>query len=255
MIPSPPRRLLRRLGYLADQQGIASRYLAEARHWEEHLRRSRDFVTRCLEKNDATVVTVLGSGWWLDLPPIEDLSRRCSAVHLVDIAHPPQIVHRASRFPNVRLVEADLTGLASRVYQIVREGKEVRERLLTLEPAPFRPPFETGFVVSLNLLSQLDDLLLGYVRRKTGLTAAELLPLRRRIQESHLRSLPARGTCIITDTVAEYREKDTVRHREATVVVPLPEGTLRGSWTWTFDTRRAYASWPVTLLHVEARCL
>jgi hypothetical protein len=86
-------KILRRMGYLRDQEGIMNRYLAESEQWQYHLEKTRNFIAGSFNGSQAESVAVLGSGWLLDVP-LEKLRRRFRKIYLVDIHHPPRSERR-----------------------------------------------------------------------------------------------------------------------------------------------------------------
>ena len=60
-------------------------------------------------------ITVLGSGWLLDLP-VAEISEMVSEIILVDIVHPPDVIKQAGMIRNIKIVEADVTGGLIEMY-------------------------------------------------------------------------------------------------------------------------------------------
>ena len=113
------RSVIKRMGYLSDQKGIINRYLRERGGWDSHLYRCRDYILRSVDQIKPDVISILGSGWLLDVP-LEELADAGIMINLVDINHPPQVRRKASRFKNVSLIENDITGgLTDIIYQSV----------------------------------------------------------------------------------------------------------------------------------------
>src|SRR5210317_1415141 len=88
------KRILRKMGYLADQQGIIDRYLRERGGWDSHLLKCREYILDKVNKLAISDITILGSGWLLDVP-LEELSGLCNKITLIDIHHPRQVRKRA----------------------------------------------------------------------------------------------------------------------------------------------------------------
>src|SRR5664280_1782215 len=103
------RRLLTRLGYYNYQNGLIYRLISQEDGWESHLENCRRVILKALEIYKPEKVTVLGSGWLLDLP-FAELVERTKRICLVDIVHPPDVIRQVEAFRNVELIEQDITG-------------------------------------------------------------------------------------------------------------------------------------------------
>ena len=125
------------MGFLKDQEGIITRYINEEGNWEAHLRHTKGFITDVVKKYKPESVSILGSGWLLDVP-IEFLAANCKSICLYDIRHPAQIRHRLRRFKNVVFVECDLTGVTP-YYRV--DGSDITAVLLAAGGMgyPFNP--------------------------------------------------------------------------------------------------------------------
>lgn len=215
---TPAPEPVKRLGYLKEQIAIAARHRRLYPAWKEHLERSRRFVlwsaANCSGQNKAVI---LGSGGLLDVP-LCDLANDFAEVVLVDICHPPAVQAWAAQYPNVYLVEADLTGLIDDLAQ----GEMPAE-----PPLPDIPEADADLVVSLNLLGQLPLIPARHVPEKQAKTfAAE-------IQRQHLRALQALPgrVCLITETLREFVEDGEVDEIEPALAdIKLPEPDER--WIW-----------------------
>jgi hypothetical protein len=215
---TPAPEPVKRLGYLKEQIAIAARHRRLHHAWKEHLERSRRFVlwsaANCPGQNK---VVILGSGGLLDVP-LCDLADDFAEVVLVDIFHSPAVIAWAQQYPNVDLVEADLTGLVDGMA-----GGEMPAE----PPLPEIPDADADLVVSLNLLGQLPLIPARYVPEKQAKAfAAE-------IQRQHLRALQALPgrVCLITETVREFVEDGAVDETEPTLAdIKLPDPDE--SWIW-----------------------
>jgi hypothetical protein len=117
-------KILRRMKYLSDQQGIVERYLEEHEGWKLHLENTRSFILDCVKKYSPKTVVVMGSGWLLDVP-LKELMEICERIYLADIWHPRQIRAMVQKYPNCILVYDDLTGGAvKQVYKLVKSFRK-----------------------------------------------------------------------------------------------------------------------------------
>jgi len=97
------------MNFLSDQEGIMTRYLKEKENWDEHLEKSREYILKSVGNKKLSTISILGSGWLLDVP-LEELTIQFQKVILVDIFHPPQILHKVRNMPRVKTMEMDITG-------------------------------------------------------------------------------------------------------------------------------------------------
>ncbi|UCG26969.1 MAG: hypothetical protein JSV24_08305, partial [Bacteroidales bacterium] len=150
------------MNYLSDLEGIMNRYLKEGRNWNPHLENTRDFILECIRSCRCKTVTILGSGWLLDVPS-DELNDLCDKIIFVDIYHPPQIRHRMKKYQKTEFVTRDITGgTVKEVYNLVQEFRKngVKRPVSEIAVPGFKPDFNTGYMVSLNILNQLDILII-----------------------------------------------------------------------------------------------
>jgi hypothetical protein len=251
----PGRKILRRMGLLRSQKGILNRYFRESAGWEKHLSEARKFILRSARGKKKGTAAILGSGWLLDIP-LEELTDLFERVRLYDLNHPPQIRKKAEGFDNVELIQADLTGGGiEQSYRACRRYKQTGEKTLVnaLDNKTFGFEETPDFIVSLNIMNQLNILIREYLRKKRIYTDRELLQLDRKIQQDHLNLLAEGKSCLITDYEEEMYDKEgNFIGSNPLIHVPLPEGNFKEQWQWKFDTRMYYRRDAQTLLNVIA---
>jgi len=239
--PYPSARILRKMDYLKDQKGIISRYLREKEQWEEHLMNTRQYITGLVRLNKFRVVGILGSGWLLDIP-IRELASECEKVYLVDIHHPPQVVHRVNQWPHVQLVRADITGgWIERAFAWAAEGRKKKDgqREISAGQPAFSFPEKVHGWFSVNVLDQLDSLVCDYLRRK-NFPDEIVEKAGEHIQSAHIEFLRHNKGFLITDIREKIYRKGKETEVRDVIRVPIPAGTNRKKWTWAFDTEGAY---------------
>ena len=243
------------MGLINDQDGIYRRYQLEQAEWKLHLSSTKKFITECLEKDDIQKVAILGSGWMLDIP-VDFLAERFERVVFYDVRHPAFIQTKFKDQKNFHFVSIDLTGgLISKVYSQFSGRKRPEESEISdeLTLPEFHLPESADFVVSVNLLNQLDILIIDYIRRYIKMKNKTVQNLRKIIQETHLKLLPAGSSCLITDyEEVHLDDKDTIIGKYPLIHCALPAGKYRKTWTWNFDTRKTYNPDHKTHLNVVA---
>jgi len=233
------RRILNRLGYYSYQRGLIYHHLDEQGSWDTHLKKCRGFILKAAEIVKPSVITVLGSGWLLDLP-LRELHERTPEINLVDIVHPPEVREQIIKLGGVRLFEMDVSGgLIAEVWK--KAGKRTilnkLPSLETIEIPWFDPGFDPGMVISLNILTQLEALPVEYLRKKSGAGEEDLLLFRRTVQERHISFLEQHKSVIITDKSELITERSGKVREVKSLLARLPDSQLSEEWTWNFESR------------------
>ncbi len=229
--------------YISDQQGIMERYIQEHDGWVVHLQKTRSFILNCVRKYAPQSVLILGSGWLLDVP-LDELCSICKQIYLADIWHPVQVEKKIKKYGNCSLINLDLTGGGiGSTYAFVEEYKKSgrRESLHQIDINPTLIPEKVNYMISLNLLNQLDILLVDYIKKYIEYPESEINDFRKKIQENHLALLEPGRSCLITDEEElVFNSKNQLIKRKKLIYTTLPAGIKRQSWKWIFDTTGAY---------------
>ncbi len=251
--PCPSKKVLMRMGFYNDQMGIINRYINEKENWDGHLCNSKSFIIACLSRKKYTNVVVLGSGWLLDLP-MDYILQNCTNIYLMDINHPRQILHKYRKDTKVHFVHSDITGGAiEKVYQIFRTKKNILEELGELDPPGVQFDFPVDFVISLNVMCQLDILIVEYMRRFKHFDVHVYENFRRNIQKSHIKSVQVSDCCLITDfEELVYDRINKLVERNNILYTVLPGSGHSKEWIWKFDTQMTYYPNRKTYFNVKA---
>lgn len=248
------RKIIRRMGYVRDQEGIMSRYLREPSHWETHLQRTRAFILNSFLDPEIKSVAVLGSGWLLDVP-LEELRMRFEHVYLVDIHHPVQIRKKTENMENVELLEADLSGGAiQQLWQLSKQKSSPHSGSL-LAQISLKPPLthiSPDALVSVNLLNQLDIMLCDFMSEQSYFQQEQHDHFRSALQEYHLQWITETPGCLVSDVVEKSKDKMGNISSKSLLYTDLPEGIRWDSWTWDFDSQGTYRSSARTSMEVKA---
>lgn len=235
-------KILSKIGYYNDQKGIINRYLRESRNWTTHIEKTKKAILDGMINKERRKVLVLGSGWLLDVP-VKELSEAFEQVWLADVYHPPQVVKNTSRMNNVMLIQTELTGLADQVYHVAKVFRKTKYKTPVSDFKPVSAPDFSSYdyVVSCNILSQLDIILADHLRKYNLYTEDEVLTFRKLVQQSHIGALPNGKTTLVCD-VEEWIMDDTekVSEKRPLLHVPLPGIETMRSWVWKFDTKMTY---------------
>src|SRR6056297_2074489 len=219
------KKMVRKMNFISDQEGIINRYLREQSNWEGHLQNTKKFILNSYSDQNIKNLAILGSGWLLDLP-LEELSKKYNKILLVDVHHPPQIIKKTESYKNISLFETDLSGGGIKFCWDLRKAKEEHFSKFILEDfKPQKPefPFKPDAFVSLNLLNQLDILLVDFLKkRNVRIVDTEIKKFRKIIQQFHLDWITKKPGCLITDVKEINQDDDQEKTEQKLVYVDLP---------------------------------
>jgi hypothetical protein len=231
------RRMLNKMGYYDYQNGLIFRHLNQKGGWNSHLQHSRNFILKSINFFKPEKVTVLGSGWLLELP-VAEMIEITGEICLIDIIHPPDVIKQAGLFKNVRLIEQDVSGgLIEEVWQKTRKFSFIR-KLKSLENIlvpEYKPDSDPGLVISLNILTQLEYLPVSFLDKRSCIEEEEFIHFRQEIQKKHIDFLKKHRSVLISDYEEVITAKGGSVNTVSTLLATLPEGQMREEWTWDFD--------------------
>jgi hypothetical protein len=227
------------MGYYDYQNGLIFRHLNQEGGWDEHCRRSRNFILKALELYKPDKISIFGSGWLLELP-LAEMAETAKKICLIDIVHPPEVTEQSARFENVELLDLDVTGgLIEEVWQ--KAGKlSFFKKLKSIDSITipdFEPETDPGLVISLNILTQLETIPVAYLKKKSDLNDNDLTVFRSTIQKKHIDFLKKHNSVLISDVAEIFTDRSGKTNRVRTILTDLPEGTSNESWTWNFDLK------------------
>lgn len=267
MLLSKKSKYIKAIGFKHDQQGIVRRYMREHNNWDNHLHNCKRFIIKAAAQKQKQSVMVLGSGWLLDVP-VDELVKRFKKVYLVDIIHPPQIRHKMRKYDNAELIEADITGGAvQNLYNFIKNNR--KQNINNASPmlwdnivpsisfqnlgfAGYHQS-EIDFVISLNLLNQLDILLVDYIKKYNYFSESDIIQFKKKIQQKHLAGLPENKSCLITDyEELNYSTSYELIRKKTLVHATLPKPKQKEQWQWYFDSKQYYHHDAKTVFNVIA---
>lgn len=248
------RRMLNKLGYYNYHNALINRSLNQKGGWDSHCDNCRNYILNALDRDKPEKVTVLGSGWLLDLPLIE-MSEKTDKVCLIDIIHPPEVISQTRALRNIELREEDVTGgLIEEVWQ--KAGKfRFFKKLKSLEDIiipEYFPAKDPGMVISLNILTQLEYLLIDFLKKRAEIREDELNLFRSEIQKKHIDFLKKHRSIIISDYAEVFTDKAGNRTSIPTLMTDLPQGHFMEDWTWQFEQTTSYLFNSTSVMKVTA---
>jgi hypothetical protein len=229
------------MGYYDYQSGLIYRHLNQESGWDSHLEHCRSYILKAIDRYKPGKVTVLGSGWLLELP-VAEIIEKAGKLCLIDIIHPPEVVRQAGRINNVELIESDVTGglieeVANKInrYPIFKRTRSLEEIIIP----EYKPDIDPGMIISLNLVTQLDTLLVRYLKKKARISEDEMLGFRKSIQERHIDFISKYTSVLITDSEEVITMKNGEVKKVQTLLADIPSFKDKDEWTWNFDSKGA----------------
>ena len=235
------RKILHSMGYYNYQRGLIYHHLEEEGSWNSHLKNCRDFILKALDFYKPSKVTVLGSGWLLDLP-LKEICDAVDEVNLVDIIHPPEVKAQTGKLNKVILREEDISG--GLIKEVWDKGKNRRffNKLGSLDEisiSEYLPQFDPGMIISLNIVTQLESLLLEFLRKRSVKNEESFLRFRKEVQSKHISFLKKHKSVLITDISEIITANSGIIKEEPSFLTDLPEAKSKVEWTWNFDLRKS----------------
>lgn len=248
------RRMLTRMRYFDYQHGFINRHIHQEGGWKPHQERCRKLIMQAVDIYRPERITVLGSGWLLELP-LAEMMERAGEIILIDIIHPPDVHDQTKGLEKIKLIEEDVTGgLIEEVW-----NKAGRRNFLNKLPSledivipDYSPLEEPGLILSLNLLTQLEYLPLKLLKAKTKAAEPEFNHFREEVQKSHLRFLMQHPSLLITDVDAVYTDVKGNVSGKKTAFTEIPQGKVNDEWIWDFDLRFSDYNRKKSVLKIKA---
>jgi hypothetical protein len=207
--------------------------------WDEHCRRCRSFILRAVEFYRPEKISILGSGWLLDVP-LAEIAEKAKKICLIDIVHPPEVIKQCRNFENVELLELDVTGgVIEDVWKkagrlpFIKKLKSLKEIIIP----EFKPEGDPGLIISLNILTQLETLPVSYLNKKAKIPEDEMAAFRSTLQKKHIDFLMKYNSVLISDVAEIFTDNSGKRSEEKTLMTVIPTGRIIENWTWDFDLK------------------
>jgi hypothetical protein len=229
---TPCPKTARRMGHLAESIAIGARARRCKAAWAPHLAHSRQALlasaSRCEQHR---VALVLGSGPLLDVP-LAELAARFEEVWLVDLVHPLATRWQARQYPNVRLIEHDVTECLS---DLLGGKPPDLDQLAGRVPSRFLDEPRVDWVASLNLLSQLPRLPGRWLgRSRLLLDESAIQGYGEALMRNHLAYLArfAAPVCLITDLEQVTLAADGSVVEQNDLAPLLADWLVETEWRW-----------------------
>lgn len=227
------------MGYYNYQSGLIYRHINQEGSWDDHLSRCRSFILKAVDHYLPEKITVLGSGWLMELP-IAEIVERGVKISLVDIVHPPDVISQAGSLEKVEIVEDDVSGglinevwLKLSKYSFLKKIKSLEEIIIP----DYNPEYDPGLVISLNILTQLETLPVEFIKKRSDFRDDDFQLFRKAIQDKHLAFLMKHKSVLISDTAEIITDRSGNTNTVKTLITEAPDGLFKEEWTWNFDSK------------------
>lgn len=180
------------MGYLTESIAMAARSKRCHQQWGEHFAHCQQSIQFAVEQCASHhTVLIFGAGSLNDIPLVL-LSNRFERVLLVDVLFLKAARNKVQIYPNVELIEADITESIQAVYQ----GQTVCNK-----PQRWLDNPNISLVVSLNLITQLPLLPAKWLMKQGRAKEKTIEQLSKKMIEQHLNYLHRfKGqACLIAD--------------------------------------------------------
>lgn len=231
------RRILTRMGYYNYQNGLILRHLNQEGGWDDHLEQSRQLVLKAIDLYKPRKISVLGSGWLLEMP-LEEIINSVEKICLVDIVHPPAVIEQTAGIKNIELVYEDLTGgLIEEVWNKAHKYSFLKKlkSLESINIKEYAPVTDPGMVISLNVLTQMESLIVDFLKKKSKIPDDEYNTFKKKIQKNHIDFLARHNSVLISDISEIITGKSGLVSAIPTLMTELPQCKYKEEWTWNFD--------------------
>jgi len=206
-------QLIRRMGFIKDQEGIMNRYLRESSQWKIHLEKTRNFISNSFAHTEAGM----------------------RQVELIEADLSGGAIEKIWQYSR--------ENLSSTQDELVLDHIPLDPPLAHIQADAF---------ISVNLLNQLDIILCDYILKQKPFQQEALTPFRAAIQAFHLDWISKKPACLVSDILEEVVDKNGVKSSKALLYTHLPEGIRQDRWWWDFDSMGTYHPGSRTRMEVQA---
>ncbi|HOP03999.1 MAG TPA: hypothetical protein PL017_02925 [Tenuifilaceae bacterium] len=230
------------MGFFQNQSGIMRRFLREEGAWENHLQKTRSIILEQIQRSNPKSVTILGSGWLLDIPLAEILDADIN-VRLVDIAHPSRITHKFRNNSKISFINFDISGAIDAAWDFSKSRGVGRfaNFIHAIQKPISSSAFESDLFLSINLLSQLHFHIVDFLQNKGLIADRQALEVTQAIQQSHIDFLPKGGSLLVTDFEEElYDNEGRLVATKPRILVNTTNFDKIDSWLWNFDSHNEF---------------
>jgi hypothetical protein len=213
-------------GYIYQNVSLRFRARRCAKAWQSHVDASHQFIRDHFAKVNPKSVMIIGSGILMEIP-IEDLLAKAEKIFLVDLVHSREVRKLAHRYPQVELIERDISSLLG----LLKKGtgpfqlKQIPWKQLPSWDLP-----KVDWVISANLLSQISLI----ISETLPMTTETYDKFARSVRDQHIERLfeQAPHVLLFADFETHYTDRKGERIKTESYEVNLRGLKPDREWVW-----------------------
>jgi hypothetical protein len=219
-------KLAKDWGYAYQNVSLKFRSRRCAGAWQSHIEECHKLIREQLEAVKPKSVLVIGSGLLLEIP-IDDLLKKTGKIYLVDLVHAPEVRRLAKLYPQIELIEKDISSLLT----ILKKGlSPFQPKIIPWDSlTPWDLP-KVDWVISANLMSQIPLM----ISEALPMSAEVYKDFARRVRDQHIERLMRQGNKVLlfADFETRYIDLEQKRIKTETYEVNLRNLKFIREWTW-----------------------
>jgi hypothetical protein len=194
--------------------------------WRHHIDQCHQLVREQVLTVKPKSVMVLGSGLLLEIP-LEALLESCEKIFLVDLVHAAKIRKLAKKFPQIKLIEKDL----SSVLGFLKKGQApFVMKSIPWDQLPAWDLPKVDWVISANLMSQIPLI----ISETLPMSSKVYADFARRLRDLHIERTCSQGKqgLLFADFETSYRDRDGELLKKESYKVTLGPLKFLKEWEW-----------------------
>jgi len=222
---TPCLPIAKKMGFLEESIAMAARHKRCRSEWQAHFEQCQKVILNAADQTRSQdTILILGAGSLQDIP-LAVLAKRFQRVVLIDLVFLKSARASIQTFPNVEMVEADVSNSLENAYSGYTKQQNY--------PSP-ADPSRVSCVVSLNLVTQMPLIPVRWLMQNFGMSEEKVAQYAKEMTQHHLDFLDQFSgvKCLIADReIQEYdRDGKLTDAFDPAWDISLPEPEI--SWDW-----------------------
>ncbi len=249
---TPATSLAKKYRLVYHSVALRHRYQRCEKSWAPHIENCRSLIRETIERlPQRQHLIILGSAHLHEVP--RDLLVTFHKVTLIDLVHPLGVRRWARSFPQIHLLEQDLSGFLARLENF-NQAETLLQEFSASAPAF---AFDADLIISSNLISQLHLIALDYLERKK-IAFPDDYPdrLGQAFSQSHLQALHrCKGEVLLYgDRETIYRDRQGQEIYRGHFAIDLSQFQFLRQWQWEIAPLGEFSRKESIEMSVEAYC-